>query len=296
MNILTVLVPIFGLIIAGWILKRVRVLKDCLVRLINNYVYYIGISAIVFQSLHNTSVSMLLDPGIYLLSLLPMLAIVAIAYGVGKLMKLGPDKFAVFVVCALYGNTIYIGLPLNELVQGPGSAGMTAFIATIYTVVVFTLGVHILQRSATEPVEAGKLHKLPVIWAALLGILLSWLALPYIISLPLGLISESTSPLALLATGAMIEVSGLAADLKEIGVLSLLKLVIAPALVVLAGLAAGFSGTAFTTSLLEAATPVGVSNSVMASQFNMDTKFASRAIVISTMLFAVTLTVILLLI
>jgi len=59
---------------------------------------------------------------------------------------------------------------------------------------------------------------------------------------------------------------------------------------------AGFQGTAFTTSLLEAATPVGVSNSILAAQFKMDTKFASRAVVISTILFAVTLTVILLLI
>ena len=296
MSILTVLIPIFGLIMIGWLLKRVGVLKEWLVRLINNYVYYIGISAIVFQSLHDTSISLLLDPRVYLLSLLPILGIVAIAYIVGKLMKLGPGVFAVFVVCALYGNTIYIGLPLNTLVQGPGSAGITAFVATIYTVVVFTLGVYILQRNATEPVEAGKLHKLPVIWAALLGILLSWLALPYIISLPLSIISESTSPLALLATGAMIEVAGLTLELKEIGVLSVLKLVIAPLLVVLVGFVAGFQGTAFTTSLLEAATPVGVSNSILAAQFKMDTKFASRAVVISTILFAVTLTVILLLI
>jgi len=296
MSILTVLAPIFGLIVLGWALKRLGFLRERLVGIINNYVYYIGVSAIVFQSLHDTSVSLLLDPRVYLLSLLPMFGIVAIAYIVGKLMKLGPGIFAVFVVCALYGNTIYIGLPLNTLVQGPDAAGMTAFIATISTVVVFTLGVYILQHNATEHVEAGKLHKLPVIWAALLGILLSWLAIPYIIRLPLGLIAESTSPLALLATGAMIETSGFTADLKDIGVLSVLKLIVAPLLVVLTGLAVGFQGMAFKTSLLEAAVPVGVTNSVLAAQFKMDTKFASRAVVISTVLFAITLTIILFLI
>jgi hypothetical protein len=127
----------------------------------------------------------------------------------------------------------------------------------------------------------------------LLGILLSWLALPYVVRLPLSLISESTSPLALLATGAMIETSGLGLDLKEIGALSALKLVVAPALVLIVGLVAGCQGMTLNTSLLEAATPVGVTNSVLAEQFKMDSEFASRAVVISTILFAVTLSVIL---
>jgi predicted permease len=209
------------------------------------------------------------------------------------MLRLPKDMSAIFVVCAFYGNTGYIGFPLNVFVQGKSSLNTAAFISTMYTIVVFTLGIYLLKRNSDEPVEAGKLHKLPIIWAALLGILLSWLTIPELIRMPLELISDSTSPLALLATGAMAEGAMLKADLKNIGVLSAIKLVLAPALVAVTGLLLGSSGVMFKTSLLEAATPVAVTNSVLASQFKMREEFASHAVIISTALFAVSLTIIL---
>lgn len=296
MNVLGVLVPIFGLILLGWFLKRLRLLNDLIVSAINNYVYYIGISVITFLSLHDTGLSLLLDPAIYVLNLIPMLLVAGIAYAVARAMKLKQDVLAVFVICAFYGNTGYIGFPLNVYVQGHDALNTTAFISTLYTIVVFTLGVYLLRRNAGEPVEAGKLHKLPIIWAALLGVLLSWLALPGLVRVPLEFISDTTSPLALLATGAMAEGASLKADLKSIGVLSVIKLALAPALVALTGMLLGSSGVIYKTSLLEAATPVAVTNAVLASQFKMRQDFASHAVIISTMLFALTLTVILLII
>jgi malate permease and related proteins len=293
MNVLSVIVPIFGIILLGWSLKRLRLLNARMVGLLNDYVFYIGIPVITFVSLHETSASLLLNPEIYVLSLAPMLVVIIVAYVAAKALKLERGMFAVFIVCAFFGNTGYIGFPLNVIVQGKSSLNVAAFISTLYTIVAFTLGIYMLRRSSDEPTEAGKLHKLPVIWAALLGILLSWLAMPDIVRILLELISDSTSPLALLATGAMAEGASLKADHKSIGVLSAIKLVLAPAMVALTGLLMGSSGMIFKTSLLEAATPVAVTNSVLASQFRLRPDFASRAVIISTLLFAVTLTVIL---
>lgn len=294
MNVLGVIAPIFGLIFIGWFLRHLRLLNARMVDLINDYVFYIGIPVITFVSLHDTSASLLLDPGIYLLNLIPMAIVAAAAYAAARLLKLKQDMFAVFIVCAVYGNTGYIGFPLNVAVQGRDALNMAAFISTLYTIVVFTLGVYLLRRSSPEPAEAGKAHRLPIVWAALVGILLSWLAMPGIVRAPLELISDATSPLALLATGAMAEGATLKADLKSIGILSAIRLTLAPALVALAGLLLGSPGMVYKTSLLEAATPVAVTNSVLASQFKLRQDFASQAVIISTVLFAVTLTAILL--
>jgi len=295
MNVLSVIVPIFGLILAGWFLRRLSLINAKLVDIINNYVYYIGISAITFLSLHDTSATLLFDPEIYILNLFPMLAVAVIAYAAAKALKLKNDLLAVFVICAFFGNTGYIGFPLNVYVQGRDSLATAAFISTLYTIVVFTLGVYLLKKNTSEPVEAGKLHKLPILWAALLGILLSWLALPGLVRLPLELISDSTSPLALLATGAMVQGAAFKADIKNIGLVSVIRLILAPALVALTGLILGSSGMIFKTSLLEAATPVAVTNAVLASQFKIRPDFASGAVIVSTILFALTLTAILLL-
>ena len=293
MSVLNVLVPIFGVILFGWILQSLSLMPARLLKLINDYVYYVGITVITFVSLHDTGWSILLDPEVYILSLVPLLAVIILALAVAKLLRLKDGMFALFVICSFYGNTGYIGFPLNVAVQGSGSLGVAAFISTIHTLVVFTLGIYLLKRYTGSKAEAGKLHKLPVLWAALLGVLFSWVVIPDLIRLPLSLIADSTSPLALLATGAMIYGANIRSNLKEIGAISAIKLVALPAMVVLTGLATQGSGLIYRTSLLEAATPVAVTNSVLAAQFKTRDDFASEAIVISTALFAVTLTVIL---
>jgi predicted permease len=222
------------------------------------------------------------------------LIVIAIAFAAAKLLKLEGGMIALFVVCAFYGNTGYIGFPLNVIVQGRDSLNIAAFVSTIHTIVVFTIGIYLLKRYTGSKSEAGKLYKLPILWAAALGILLSWVAIPDLARLPLNLIADSTSPLALLATGAMVRAASLKPDLKEIGVLSIIKLIILPVMVVLTGLAMHSSGLVYKTSLLEAATPVAVTNSVLAAQFKTRYDFASQAVIISTILFAVTLTILLL--
>jgi malate permease and related proteins len=295
MNLLSVVVPIFGLIFIGWLLMRIGLFPPWLVKAVNDYVYYIGITVITFLSLHDTSLSLLLDPWIYLITIIPIVAVVLIAFAVARLMKLERAAIPVFIVCAFFGNTGYIGFPLNIAVQGRESLALTAFISTIYTVIVFTFGAYLCQRYSDKNEKVLRLHKIPVFWAAAAGIGLSFIALPGIARVPLVFIEDSTSPLALLATGAMISAVGIKENLKPIGAISAIKLLVMPAIVLVTAVVAGISGTVSRTSLLEAATPVGVTNTVLAEQFGLDAKLASSAVVVSTALFFVTITLILLL-
>jgi hypothetical protein len=294
MNLLSVVVPIFGLILVGWLLKVAGLFPQWLVKAVNDYVYYIGITVITFLSLHDTSLDLLFDPQIYLITIVPIVAIILIAYAVARLMKLEQVAIPVFIVCAFFGNTGYIGFPLNIAVQGRESLALTAFISAIYTVIVFTFGAYLCQRYSGKKENGFRLHKIPVFWAAAAGIALSFIVLPGIVRMPLSFIEDSTSPLALFATGAMISVAGIKGNLKAVSAISVIKLLAMPAIVMLTGLAAGITGTAYKTSLLEAATPVGVTNTVLAREFQLDEKLVSSAVVISTLLFFATLSLILL--
>jgi predicted permease len=296
MNLLNVVVPIFGIILIGWLLKKIGLFPQWLVKVLNDYVYYVGVTVITFLSLHDTSLSLLLDPWIYLLNLIPMAVTIVIAFAVARLMKLEKIAVPVFIICAFFGNTAYIGFPLNITAQGQDSLALTAFVSTIYTVVVFTFGALLCQHYSPDGKKGLQLHKIPVFWAAAAGLLLSFLAIPDIVRMPLNLIEVTTSPLALLATGAMISVTGIRENVKAIGAISAIKLLIMPSLVVVTAAAAGISGTVYRTSLLEAATPVGVTNTVLAQQFGLDEKLASSAVVISTALFFGTVAIFLLLI
>lgn len=294
MNLLSVVVPIFGLIFIGWLLKAIGLFPRWLVKALNDYVYYVGITVITFLSLHDTSQSLLLDPMVYLITIVPIVAIIVIAFAVARLMKLENAAIPVFIICAFFGNTGYIGFPLNIAAQGRESLALTAFVSTIYTVIVFTFGAWLCQRYSGKEKKGLQLHTIPVFWAAAAGIILSFIALPDLVRLPLVLVEDSTSPLALLATGAMISAAGIKENAGAIGAISGIKLLVMPVIVVVTALIAGVSGTVYKTSLLEAATPVGVTNTVLAQQFGLDEKLASSAVVISTMLFFVSLSLILL--
>ncbi|WP_424356880.1 AEC family transporter [Methanocella sp. MCL-LM] len=308
MSFIDVVVPIFGLMLIGWLLKAVGIFPEWLVRLVNDYVYYIGITVITFLSLHDTDKRLLFDPSIYLLNLLPMALIVVLALAAAYMLKLDRLAIPVVVTCAFFGNTGYIGFPLNASVQGIESLGLTAFISTFYTVIVFTFGAYLFRHytreksddHASQDAGAGLkkmltgLLKLPIIWATVLGLALSFVAIPDLVRLPMEWITFSTSPLALLATGAMISGSGFRENWKALGAISILKLAVMPAIVILMGIVSGVNGTIYRTSLLEAATPVGVTNAVIAEQYKADKTLASGAVVVSTLLFIVSLIVVLL--
>jgi predicted permease len=159
---------------------------------------------------------------------------------------------------------------------------------------VFTFGVWLCQRYSENGRKGLLLYKIPVFWAALAGLALSFFALPDLVRLPLDLVEMTTPPLALLATGAAISVAGIKENAKAIGAISAIKLLVMPAIVLLMGAIAGISGSIYRTSLLEAAAPVGVTNTVLAQQFGLDDKLASSVVVISTALFFLTIAIILL--
>lgn len=296
MDLLSVVVPIFGLIFAGWLLKAIGLFPQWLVKILNDYVYYVGITVITFLSLHDTSHSLLLDPMIYLITILPIAVIIVIAYAAARLMRLKNAVIPVFIVCAFFGNTGYIGFPLNIAAQGQESLALTAFVSTIYTVIVFTFGAYLCQRYSGKEKKGLRLHTIPVFWAAAAGIILSFIALPDLVRLPMVLIEYSTSPLALVATGAMISAVGIKENARVLGAISGIKLLVMPAIVIITAMVAGISGTFYKTALLEGATPVGVTNTVLAEQFGLDEKLASSAVVISTVLFILSLSLILLLV
>lgn len=297
MDLLIIVVPIFALILTGWLLKATGLFPPWLVKIVNDYVYYIGITVITFLSLHDMArlhLDLLLDPWIYLITAIPIGATAAIAFATARLMRLEKAAVPVFVICAFFGNTGYIGFPLNIAAQGRDSLALTAFISTIYTVIVFTFGAYLCQRYSGNERKVLRLHKIPVFWAAMAGIALSPVALSDPVRVPLVLIEDSTSPLALLATGAMITVSGIRENVKSIGAICAFKLLLMPAFVLATATAAGISGTVYRTALLEAATPVGVTSTVIAQQFGLDEKLASGAVVVSTALFFGTVAVVLL--
>jgi hypothetical protein len=295
MVILDAIVPLFGVMLIGWILRKMRVIGRSAVKTLSDYAYYVGFPILVFVSLHNIDFAALLDHKLYLVNLISIFLIAGIAYTVARALKFNDKLKAAFIVCVLFGNTAYMGLPLNKLALGEAAMPFASIIAAIYITLTFTLGLFILRHySGVETKTKFWVLRVPLIWGVILGILFSCTGLSLPFSNLFEMIASSASPVALIAIGAFLYDAKLGGRIREITILSSLKLVLFPVTVLLISLASSFGNLAFESSLLQAAMPVAITTFILAHKFDTESDFVASAIVISTLASIVSLSVVLL--
>ncbi|MCS7261385.1 MAG: AEC family transporter, partial [Anaerolineae bacterium] len=108
-----------------------------------------------------------------------------------------------------------------------------------------------------------------------------------------GLLSQATVPFMLVVLGLQLSRTSLTGHLTPLALAVFVRLVLGPLIAI--GLAAllGLSGLARQVSILQAAMPSGVMGSVLATLFGGDARFVAAAVLLSTLVSMVTLTVLL---
>ncbi|OIP53407.1 MAG: transporter [Helicobacteraceae bacterium CG2_30_36_10] len=116
-------------------------------------------------------VTLLYAPSIYLL-------IVAVVVVVSALLtkKLFADKkeYSIATVAAIIGNTGNLGIPINIAIFGEESIPYTTVVNLVNVFVVYTLGVYYYSRGSFDAkTSLINIVKLPILWAAIIAIILS---------------------------------------------------------------------------------------------------------------------------
>ncbi len=116
-------------------------------------------------------VSLLYAPSIYLL-------IVAIAVIFSALLakKLFSNKkeYSIATVAAIIGNTGNLGIPINIAIFGEESIPYTTVVNLVNVFVVYTIGVYYYSRGSFDAkTSLLNIVKLPILWAAIIAIVLS---------------------------------------------------------------------------------------------------------------------------
>jgi len=116
-------------------------------------------------------VTLLYAPSIYL----GIVAIVVlIAAFVAKLLFKNKKEYSIATVAAIIGNTGNLGIPINIAIFGEESIPYTTVVNLVNVFVVYTIGVYYYSRG-TYDVKTSLMNiiKLPILWAAIVAILLS---------------------------------------------------------------------------------------------------------------------------
>ena len=116
-------------------------------------------------------VTLLYAPSIYL----GIVAIVIlIAAFVAKLLFENKKEYSIATVAAIIGNTGNLGIPINIAIFGEESIPYTTVVNLVNVFVVYTIGVYYYSRGTFDSkTSLMNIVKLPILWAAIIAILLS---------------------------------------------------------------------------------------------------------------------------
>ncbi|MFB0488248.1 malonate transporter [Methylobacterium sp. OAE515] len=218
LSTLLVVLPIFALIFAGWLARRIGVLGAAATTELNRFVVFLALPALLFDVTAHAHWSAIWKPGFIGAFGLSSLAIFALTV----LIRRGEGRpladAALDGLNAGYANTGFMGFPLALVAFGPEALAPTT-VATILTVcAVFAVAIVLietgLRREAAAAGQGGargpvwrtvgrSLLRNPLLVAPALGALVPslGLALPTPVETFLKLLGGAASPCALVALG-----------------------------------------------------------------------------------------------
>jgi malonate transporter and related proteins len=242
MRIADLILPVFAVIVTGWIVGYTGYLSRKLSDALIHFAYNIAMPALLIvtiaqeprHSLINWRFLAAFGGGSFLCFLL-VFGIMSVRASRSLASR------TMHGVAASMTNTGFVALPVLQAIYGP-RAVLPAAIATVFVaVVMFPAAVILLelgQRDAngsrtTALVTAKHVVLNPMVLSTLIGMLLSILNLrmPGPVTAYLGILADALTPCALFAIGLGLSIDGLRANLGRASLLSTVKLVVMPLIV-----------------------------------------------------------------
>ncbi|MCQ8279433.1 AEC family transporter [Acetobacteraceae bacterium KSS8] len=307
--VLSVLLPIFALILAGFVAGRLGWLGDGATNSLNRFVVRLALPAELFQSMAQVTGSQIDHPGFLLCFGAAMLT----TFGIGLALDLRrpvlrANKLSGAVIEGLaagYANTAFMGIPLCLGVFG--EAGLPPVIlATLLTVcALFALAIALVELdlqsghgTARTLLTVGiALIRNPLVAAPIAGAVvnLSGLTLGAPVLRFTGLLGDAASPCALVTIGLFLaEPMQGSAPMAALARVVALKLLFQPAMTAILALFVFHLPSLWSRSaILISALPVGTGPFMLARLYEREPGVASRATLISTVLSLITVSLLL---
>lgn len=295
-DLASALLPVFGLVVLGAVLRRVRLLSDDQWRGLDALLYVVMMPALIVALLLQVDFAALELGAVAAAILGAILANAALLAALRPWLGLsGPAFTSVFQ--GVVRNNVFIVLAVGQLLFGAEGAALVVIAAALNLPIVNLLSVAVLVRHGGG--GRGVLTALarnPLILAAAVGFALNLLAAPVpgFVVAALELLGDGVLALALLAVGAGLQPRAAVAGAGGIAVSALGKLLLMPALAWLICWALGAAPLATAAAVLFHSAPTAPSAYILARRLGGDAELMGAILTAQTMLAALTMPLVLL--
>jgi predicted permease len=305
---LEILIPIFGLIFAGFACRRRGVLGPSAASELNRFVVWLALPALLFDIMAHATWQQLDQPGFAAAFALACAGVFILVLALRLASGHHLADASIDAIAAAYPNTGYIGFPLCMIVFGAASLTPTTIASILVVCVLFAITIILIEvgiQTERRPHKLGlkvlrTLAKNPLIVSPIAGALFAaaHVTLPQSAETFLKLLGGAASPCALVCLGLFLaETRPSESGPVQRGALLLIvsKLLLQPALTWwFAAKVFALPSTLTQIAVLLAALPTGTGPFMLAEFYGREAHVTSRTILLSTLMSLVTLSLLLL--
>jgi len=300
MQIADLILPVFAVILTGWIVGYTGYLSRALTDALIHFAYNIAMPALLIVTIAQESSHSLINWRFLVAFGGGSLLCFLLVFGITSIHASGSlASRTTYGMAASMTNTGFVALPVLQAIYGP-RAVLPAAIATVFiAVVMFPIAVILLeigQRNAhgsrTAPMVTFKHVVLnPMVLSTLVGILCSVLGLrlPAPVNAYLGILADALTPCALFAIGLGLSIDGLRANLGRASLLSAVKLVIMPLIVYGLSVCLRLDPLYTIAAVICAAVPTAKTVYILAGEYHCEEMMVASTVSMTTLVSVISL-------
>ena len=283
--------PLFLVILTGVAFSRHKSVGDNWVKILNDYALLIGFPALIFSALAKTRIDFQEFGNLIVFNSAYIIISIFLAFPIAGILKLNVQTKRTLFLALCFGNVSYLGIPVLQNTYGDGILPDATIISAVYLVWLFTLCIYMVEKFGNE--RQGWLQQLksfvtnPMLISVFLGILVSVLDIHIspIIMKTADMFAMSVTALVLFSLGIFLgnQPVGNIREWIPVAGFSITILLILPFLFYLI-VGQFFENIHYRSWVLEAAMPMGLTPYVLSAKYGLNTSFASKVVVLSTIL------------
>lgn len=296
-EILNSLLMVFILIVPGILFKKTGNINDQQLKGLSNIVTKLTLPALIIDSMQIEFSQEIFKSSLFLFgAVLTFFAIaILLSIPIARISKMTMPQTGIFMFMMMFANTGFIGIPIINALYGQQAVFYTSIIEMVNDFMIYTLGIAVIQITSGKK---AKLNFKDFLSPGVIGILFGYclfllnFRLPGFLGSSIKMVGSATTPLCMFIIGGQlgdVHLKELFGDYK-IYIMSFFKLIVMPAIVLLSlRLVLNDSSLISNVLVLSFCMPAAVSTAIFAEQYDSDVSFASKSVLLTTLLCMITI-------
>lgn len=297
---INVTMPIFLVMVIGYILKQIGMLNDNFVTVANKFNFKVTLPFMLFNDIAGVDIKAVFDIKYVLFCAIVSTICFWVVWGTAKLLVRDKTIRGAFVQSSFRGSAAVMGLAFIQNIYGSSAMGPLMIVSAVPLYNIFSVIVLTFEANDSTGInkkakirQAGiNICKNPIILSILAGLIVGLLGIqfPTLVNKTVSNVAQMATPLALITIGAGFEGRKALAKIAPTMAASMIKLVLQPLVFLPVAAWMGFSGEKMIAILIMLASPTTPSCYIMAKSMNNDEVLTASVIVTTTLMAAFTLT------